>query len=68
MNINSLNVSTTEVKGVSRFTIVVESSKEKIIKVVKGMKQEHIDTSIESQFRYAQWQHWNFKNWIEGTS
>ena len=41
---------------------------EKIIKVVKGMKQEHIDTSIESQFRYAQWQHWNFKNWIEGTS
>ena len=27
MNINSLNVSTTEVKGVSRFTIVVKSNK-----------------------------------------
>ena len=39
MNINSLNVSTTEVKGVSRFTIVVESSKEKIIKVVNHINK-----------------------------
>ena len=31
INIDSLNVSTTEVKGVSRFTIVVHSNKEKII-------------------------------------
>ena len=42
MNINSLNVSTTEVNGVSRFTIVVNSSKEKIIKVVN-----HINKLIE---------------------
>ena len=39
MNINSLNVSTTEVKGVSRFTIVVESSKEKIIKIVNHINK-----------------------------
>ena len=37
MNIDSLNVSSTEVKGVSRFTIVVNSSKEKIIKVVEDV-------------------------------
>ena len=42
MNINSLNVSTTEVKGVSRFTIVVSSTKEKITKVVN-----HINKLIE---------------------
>ena len=46
MNINSLNVSTTEVNGVSRFTIVVESTKEKIIKVVN-----HINKLIDV------WQH-----------
>ena len=39
MNINSLNVSTTEVNGVSRFTIVVESTKEKIIKVVNHINK-----------------------------
>ena len=39
MNINSLNVSTTEVKGVSRFTIVVKSNKEKIIKVVNHINK-----------------------------
>ena len=39
LNIDSLNVSTTEVKGVSRFTIVVESSKEKIIKVVNHINK-----------------------------
>ena len=39
MNIDSLNVSTTEVKGVSRFTIVVNSSKEKIIKVVNHINK-----------------------------
>ena len=42
ININSLNVSTTEVNGVSRFTIVVNSSKEKIVKVVN-----HINKLIE---------------------
>ena len=42
INIDSLNVSTTEVKGVSRFTIVVSSTKEKIIKVVN-----HINKLIE---------------------
>ncbi len=39
INIDSLNVSTTEVKGVSRFTIVVNSSKEKIIKVVNHINK-----------------------------
>ena len=39
MNINSLNVSTTEVKGVSRFTIVVKSNKEKITKVVNHINK-----------------------------
>ena len=33
MNIKSLNVSTTEVNGVSRFTIVVNSTKEKIFQL-----------------------------------
>ena len=39
LNIDSLNVSTTEVKGVSRFTIAVKSSKEKIIKVVNHINK-----------------------------
>ncbi|MEQ9306948.1 MAG: acetolactate synthase small subunit [Marinoscillum sp.] len=39
MNINSLNVSTTEVEGVSRFTIVLTSTKEKIEKVVKQIRK-----------------------------
>ena len=39
LNINSLNVSTTEVKGVSRFTIVVSSTKEKIIKIVNHINK-----------------------------
>ena len=39
MNINSLNVSTTEVNGVSRFTIVVKSSKEKIIKILNHINE-----------------------------
>ena len=39
MNINSLNVSSTEVKGVSRFTIVVSSTKEKITKVVNHINK-----------------------------
>ena len=39
MNINSLNVSTTEVNGVSRFTIVVNSSKEKIIKILNHINK-----------------------------
>ena len=39
LNIDSLNVSTTEVKGVSRFTIVVRSSKEKIIKILNQINK-----------------------------
>ena len=39
ININSLNVSTTEVNGVSRFTIVVNSSKEKIIKILNHINK-----------------------------
>lgn len=39
ININSLNVSSTEVKGVSRFTIVVESTKEKITKVLNHINK-----------------------------
>ena len=39
LNIDSLNVSTTEVKGVSRFTIVVQSSKEKIIKILNQINK-----------------------------
>jgi acetolactate synthase-1/3 small subunit len=39
INIDSLNVSTTEVKGVSRFTIVVKSNKEKIIKILNQINK-----------------------------
>ena len=39
INIDSLNVSTTEVKGVSRFTIVVHSNKEKIIKILNQINK-----------------------------
>ena len=39
MNINSLNVSTTEVDGVSRFTIVVNSTKEKIVKILNHINK-----------------------------
>ncbi len=39
INLNSLNVSTTEVKGVSRFTIVVSSTRETIEKVVKQIRK-----------------------------
>ena len=39
MNINSLNVSTTEVNGVSRFTIVVNSTKEKIVKILNHINK-----------------------------
>lgn len=39
MNISSLNVSTTEVKGVSRFTIVVTSKREIIEKIVKQIRK-----------------------------
>ena len=41
MNISSINASSTEVNGVSRFTIVVSSTKEKITKVVN-----HINITI----------------------
>lgn len=39
INISSLNVSTTEVRGVSRFTIVVTTSRETINKVVKQIRK-----------------------------
>lgn len=39
MNISSLNVSTTEVPGVSRFTIVLTSTREMIEKVVKQIRK-----------------------------
>ena len=39
LNIDSLNVSTTEVKGVSRFTIVVKTTFESAIKVMKQIKK-----------------------------
>ncbi len=39
INISSLNVSTTEVKGVSRFTIVIKTTKEKAEKVVKQIRK-----------------------------
>jgi len=39
INIDSLNVSTTEVAGVSRFTIVVSSTREQIEKVVKQIRK-----------------------------
>ena len=39
ININSLNVSVTEVKGVSRFTIVVETSKDMIDNIVKQIRK-----------------------------
>ena len=39
INIDSLNVSTTEVKGVSRFTIVVQANKEKIIRILNQINK-----------------------------
>lgn len=39
INISSLNVSTTEMAGVSRFTIVVVSTRERIEKVVKQIRK-----------------------------
>lgn len=39
INISSLNVSTTEVAGVSRFTIVVTSTRERIEKVVNQIRK-----------------------------
>ncbi len=39
ININSLNVSTTEVAGVSRFTIVLSASRDRIEKVVNQIRK-----------------------------
>ena len=39
INIDSLNVSTTEIKGVSRFTIIVQANKEKIIKILNQINK-----------------------------
>jgi acetolactate synthase-1/3 small subunit len=39
LNISSLNVSTSEVAGVSRFTIVLEATREQVEKVVKQIRK-----------------------------
>ncbi|GJM27667.1 MAG: acetolactate synthase small subunit [Cyclobacteriaceae bacterium] len=39
INIESINVSETEVEGVSRYTIVIESTREKVEKVVKRIRK-----------------------------
>ncbi|MFT7019903.1 MAG: acetolactate synthase-1/3 small subunit [Cyclobacteriaceae bacterium] len=39
LNISSLNVSTSEVKGVSRFTIVLTTTEEKVQKVIKQIRK-----------------------------
>jgi len=39
INIESINVSETEVEGVSRYTIVIESTKEQVEKVVKRIRK-----------------------------
>ncbi|MGL1887334.1 MAG: acetolactate synthase small subunit [Reichenbachiella sp.] len=39
INIDSLNVSTTEVKGISRFTIVATGTEEEIVKIVKQINK-----------------------------
>ena len=39
LNISSLNVSTTEVAGVSRFTIVLTTTREKVEKVIKQIRK-----------------------------
>lgn len=39
LNLNSLNVSTTELPGVSRFTIVLSTTREKVEKVVKQIRK-----------------------------
>jgi hypothetical protein len=40
---------------------------EKTIKIVRGMSNLDIEKSRNSNFQYAQWQEWNFDNWIKGT-
>ncbi|MCJ8289755.1 MAG: acetolactate synthase small subunit [Crocinitomicaceae bacterium] len=40
INIESLNVSESEVKGISRFKIVVHTSEEQIIKITKQLEKQ----------------------------
>lgn len=41
---------------------------EKIIKIVKGMSETDVEKSRSNiKIPYAQWQEWNFDNWIKGT-
>lgn len=41
---------------------------EKIIKIVKGMSETDVEKSrSDIKIPYAQWQEWNFDNWIKGT-
>lgn len=41
---------------------------EKIIKIVKGMSEADVEKSrSDIKIPYAQWQEWNFDNWIKGT-
>ncbi len=42
LNIDMINVSATEVQGVSRYTIVVTTSKDQMVKVVKQIRK-HVD-------------------------
>ena len=39
INIQSLNVSTTEIAGVSRYTLVVEESREELLKIVQQIRK-----------------------------
>ena len=39
---------------------------EKIITISRDMSEQDIQKSLHSKFKYAQWQQWNFKNWIIG--
>lgn len=39
---------------------------EEIIKVVRKMSFNDVIKSVPSNFQYAQWKEWNFKNWLNG--
>ena len=39
---------------------------EKIIRISRDMSEQDIQKSIHSNFKYAQWQLWNFNNFIKG--
>jgi len=39
---------------------------ENIVKIIKNMSHTDIVKSIKSNFQYAQWKEWSFKNWLSG--